>query len=173
MGAIEARGVLIHRVYYDEAPAGGTRGHDDRGQGVNQQLGAEPPAVQALMKGQLGKEDRGDALGRPTAGTSRGVIPLDQMRGKGEVADDSAGGFLYEQICASALAYGVPGVLPQPCREGVEPAVEGVEVVVGGKRFDAVAHVGLIRLRRAPSLAARVSRGASSGSSRDATSWSK
>jgi hypothetical protein len=44
---------------------------------VNQQLGAEPLAVQTPMKGQLGEEDRGDALRRPAADTSRGVIPLD------------------------------------------------------------------------------------------------
>ena len=102
--------------------------------------------------------------------TPRGVIPLDQMRGKGEVADDSASSFLYEQICASALPSGMPGVLPHPYSEGVVPTVDGVEVVIGGKRFDAVAHVSLIRLRRPTFLAARVSPGASSGSSRDATS---
>lgn len=169
VGTIEARGVLIHRVDYDEAPAGGARGHDDRGQGMNQQLGTESLAVQILMKGQLGKEDRGDALGRPATDTSRGVITLDQMRGKGVVADDSASSFLYEQICASALPCGMPGVLPQPYGEGVVPAVEGVEVVIGDKRFDAVVHVGLIRLCRPTSLAARVSPGTSSGSSRDAT----
>jgi hypothetical protein len=88
---------------------------------MNQQLGAEPLTVQTLMKGQLGKEDRGDALGRPAADTSRGVIPLDQMRGKGEVASDSASSFLYEQICASALPCGMPGMLPQPYGEGVVP----------------------------------------------------
>jgi hypothetical protein len=76
VGTIEARYVLIHRIDYGEAPAGGARGHDDRGQGVNQQLGAEPLAMQTLVKGQLGKEDRGDTLRRPAADTSRGVIPL-------------------------------------------------------------------------------------------------
>jgi hypothetical protein len=34
VGTIEARCALIHRVDYDEAPASGARGHDDRGQGV-------------------------------------------------------------------------------------------------------------------------------------------
>jgi hypothetical protein len=71
------------------------------------------------------------------------------------------------------LPCGAPGVLPQPYGEGVVPTIEGVEVVAGGKRLDAVANVGLIRLRRSTSAAARVSPGASSGSSRDATSWSK
>jgi hypothetical protein len=56
------------------------------------------------------------------------------MRGKGEVAGDSASSFLYEQICASALPCGMPGVLPQPYGEGVVPTIEGVKIMVGGKR---------------------------------------
>lgn len=170
MGTIEARGFLIHRVNHDEAPAGGARGHDDRSQSMNQQLGAEPSTVQTLIKGQLGKEDRGDALRRPAANTSRSVITLHQMRGKGEVADDSASSFLYEQIGASPLPCRIPGVLPQPDGEGVVPTIEGIQFVLVGKRLDAVAHVGLIRLRRSTFLAARASLRASSGSSRDATS---
>ena len=77
MATIKARRVLIHRVDHDETPASGARGHDDGSQSVNQQLGPESLAVQTLLKGQLGKEDRGDALGRSASDASRGAIPLD------------------------------------------------------------------------------------------------
>ena len=88
MGAVETRGARVDRVDHHEAPARRTRGSDDRGQRVYQQLGAESLAVQALVKGQLGEENGGDLLGCAAAHTSRELAALDDVGGKGEVADN-------------------------------------------------------------------------------------
>ena len=165
--------MLVDCVDHDEASARGTRGRDDRGQSVNQQLGPEPFAMQMLLKRKLGEKDRRNALRRATAHSSRNLVSLDEMRSERKVADNSARRLLDQQICASALACGVVGMLPQPGSEGIVPAIERVQVVLGGKRLDAVAHVRLIRLRRSAFVAARASLGASSGCSRDTRSWSK
>ena len=77
MRAVEVRRVAVHRIDYDKAPAGRASGCDDRSQGVDQQLGAEPFAVQIATQSQLGEEDRGDALWRSAADTRWGGIPVD------------------------------------------------------------------------------------------------
>lgn len=102
-----------------------------------------------------------------------GGLSLDKIRGYRKVAGDGAVGYLNEQICTRALACGIACVVLQPFGEGIVPAIEGVGIVAGCKRVDPIAHADLIRLRRATSAAALASLGASSGSSRDATSWSK
>jgi len=148
MGAIEARCVLVDGVDNDEAAARCARRGDDGGQSVNQQLGAKPLALQTRIERQLGEKDCGDALRRPAPDTRGRVTPLKEMRGEGKVADNGASSFLDEQIRAGSLPSRAPRVLAQPAVEGVVPTVESMKIVPSGKRLDAVAHVGLIRLRR-------------------------
>ena len=111
MGAVEVRCAVVHRVDYDKSPPGRASGRDDRGEGVNQQLGAEPLAVQIATQGELGEEDRGDALRRSAANHRWRGIPLDQIRGDREVAGDGISSFFDEQICTSTLPGRVAGVL--------------------------------------------------------------
>ena len=85
---------------------------------------------------------------RPTPDAWRGLIPLKEMRGEGEVTNNGAGSFLDEQICASSLASGAFCIQAQPAVEDIVPAVESMKIVSSGKRLDAVTHAGLICLRR-------------------------
>src|SRR6185312_3738040 len=50
MCAVEAGGVVVDRVHDDETPAGRARGVDDRGERVDEQLAAEPVAVEAFVE---------------------------------------------------------------------------------------------------------------------------
>jgi hypothetical protein len=69
VSAIEARRALVNGVDDNEAAASRARRGDDGGQGMNQQLGAKPLAVQTLVYRELGEKDRRDALRCPAPDT--------------------------------------------------------------------------------------------------------
>lgn len=170
MRAVEGGGLVVDRVDDDEAAAGGAGGVGDGGERVDEQLGAEPLAVDTPVERELGEQDRGYPRRRAASDSSRCLLRGEEVRRDREVSADRFGLRVDQEVGARALAVGVAGMSQEPLVQRRLAGVERVEVVVGGERLEAVSHAAAMRLRRLAVLAARARRGASSGSSSEAAS---
>jgi hypothetical protein len=172
VATIEARGGFVDRVDDDELASSRTRGRDDGGESPHQQLAAKTLPVKSLVQRELGQQDRGDPVWSTARDPAWQLFALHHVRSDREVAYDQTIS-VKENIGARALASGIASVVCQPIVELRPPTLERAEIVTVAERLDEVVQAGLIRGRRAILWAVRLSTGALSGSSRDATSRSK